>query len=71
MKGRLTYEMVNKFIDAFKMALKKKYQLFSHPRSALKGKKLAEYDAFKKQETTETIEKGSPLCNLFLYLYFI
>lgn len=71
MRGRLTYEMVNRFIDAFNKALEKKYQLFSHPRSALKGKKLAEYDAFKKQETKETIEKGNPLCNLLIYLYFI
>jgi hypothetical protein len=71
LRGRLAYEMVNKFIDDFNMALKKKYQLFSHPRSTLKGKKLAEYDAFKKQETKETIEKGNPLWNLLIYLYFI
>jgi hypothetical protein len=61
MKGRLTYEMVNNFIDAFNMALEKKYQLFSCPRNTLKGKKLIKYDAFKKQETRETIEKGNPL----------
>jgi hypothetical protein len=70
MRGRLTYEMVNKFIDAFNMALKKKYQLFSHPRSTLKGKKLAEYDAFKKQETKETIEKGTLLYNILICTSF-
>jgi hypothetical protein len=59
MRGRLTYEMVNNFIDAFNTALQKKYQLFSRPRNTLKGKKLVEYDAFKKQETKETIEKGN------------
>jgi hypothetical protein len=62
MKGRLTYEMVNEFIDAFNMALKKKYELLSHPRMALKGKELTKYDEFKEQETTETIEKGIYFC---------
>lgn len=64
MKGRLTYEMVNNFIDSFNMAMEKKYQLFSCPRNTLKGKKLIEYDTFKKQETRETIEKGNPLCSV-------
>lgn len=59
MKGRLTYEMVNSFIDAFNVTLQKKYQLFSRPRNTLKGKKLIAYDTFKKQETKETIEKGN------------
>jgi len=43
--------MVNKFIDAFKKALKKKYQLLTQPRNTHKGKELAECNAFKKQET--------------------
>jgi len=58
--------MEKKFIDSFTMVLKKKYQLLSQPRNTLKGKEFAEYDAFKKQETKETIEKGSPLYNLFI-----
>jgi hypothetical protein len=59
MRGRLTYEMVNSFIDTFNMTLQKKYQLVSHPRNTLntlKRKKLTSYDTFKKQET---IEKGN------------
>jgi hypothetical protein len=59
MKGRLTYETVNSFIDAFNLTLRKKYQLFGCPRTTLKGKKLIAYDTFKKQETKETIEKGN------------
>jgi hypothetical protein len=42
---------VNNFIDSFNVALKKKYQLLCQPRNTLKGKVLAEYNAFKKQET--------------------
>jgi hypothetical protein len=64
MRGRLTYEMVNSFIDAFNMTLQKKYQLFSRPRNTLKGKKLTVYDTFKKQETKETIEKGNKWYNI-------
>lgn len=64
MRGRLTYEMVNSFIDAFNMTLQKKYQLFSCPRNTLKGKKLIAYDTFKKQETRETIEKGNKQCHI-------
>jgi hypothetical protein len=64
MKGRISYDVVNNFIDAFNMVLEKKYQLFSCPRNTLRGKKLIEYDTFKKQETSETIEKGNPLCNV-------
>lgn len=62
MRGRLTYEMVNSFIDAFNVTLQKKYQIFSRPRNTLKGKKLIAYDTFKKQETKETIEKGIYFC---------
>jgi hypothetical protein len=43
--------MVNKFIDAFSKALKKKYQLLIQPRSTLKGKELDGYNALKKEET--------------------
>ena len=70
MKGRLTCERVNKFIDAINMVLNKKYQLLGHPRSTLKGKKLDEYDAFKKQETKETKEKGNPLYNILICTSF-
>jgi hypothetical protein len=43
--------MVNKCIDAFNKALKKKYQLLTQPRNTPKGKELVEYNAFKEQET--------------------
>jgi hypothetical protein len=56
--------MVNSFIDAFNTTLQKKYQLFSRPRNTLKGKKLVEYDTFKKQETKGTIEKGNKQCKI-------
>ncbi|KAJ9578775.1 hypothetical protein L9F63_004983 [Diploptera punctata] len=62
LRGRLNREKVNQFIDGFNEALKKKYEIFGQPRESLRGKVLITYDAFKKQETRETIEKGIYFC---------
>ncbi|PSN36498.1 Spindle and kinetochore-associated protein 1 [Blattella germanica] len=62
MRGRMTYETINNFIDEFNVALKKKYDIFGRPRAYLKGKMLSLYDRFKKEETTETVSKGIFFC---------
>ena len=72
LRGRLNFGNINNFIDCFNATLKKKYEIFSQPRETLRGKLLSVYDTFKKQETSETIQKGIYffLQQIYLFIFF-
>lgn len=57
LKGRLSYDKVNKFIEGMNQAFSGKYKLLKLKKSSLNDAKRKKVDAYKMQETKDT--KGS------------
>ncbi|KAK3931833.1 Spindle and kinetochore-associated protein 1 [Frankliniella fusca] len=60
LKGRITYEKVNAFIELFNKVLSRKYAIFKRKKSALKKKEADLWNEYNKQELKET--KGLYFC---------
>ncbi|XP_035219289.1 spindle and kinetochore-associated protein 1-like [Stegodyphus dumicola] len=60
MKGRIRYDQINKFVDAFNDTITAKYKLLSLPRKELKQAQYKMCQALKQQENDET--KGFSFC---------
>lgn len=68
LKGRVTYDKINGFVDVFNKVLSNKYAIFKKKKSTLKKKDVNLWNEFNKQELKET--KGLYFCvgNDFLNL---
>ena len=60
LKGRVTYEKINSFIEVFNRVLSCKYAIFKKKKSALKKKDADLWNEYHKQELMET--KGLYFC---------
>ncbi|XP_034239156.1 spindle and kinetochore-associated protein 1-like [Thrips palmi] len=60
MKGRVTYEKLNAFIEVFNKVLLQKYTIFKKKKSTLKKRDADLWNEFNKQELKET--KGLYFC---------
>lgn len=53
-KGRLSYDQVNKFIESMNAAYKAKYSLMKLKKSLLNDAKRKRYETYQRQETKDT-----------------
>lgn len=63
MKGRLNASSVNKLIESFNEAFKRKYEILKLPKKSVKAKDLDVYLEWKREENTE------PKGKLFYLIY--
>ena len=54
LKGRITYDQVNKFIDGMNKAYVTKYKLLKQKKSSLNDMNRKRYEKYKSQETKDT-----------------
>lgn len=62
MKGRKTAAEINELIQSFNVVFKRKYELVSKPKKAVKSKDLDQYCDWKKDENLEP--KGNTNLNV-------
>lgn len=53
MKGRLSIAVLNKLVDSFNTAFKKKYETIRLPKRSIKPKDIEYYSEWKREENTE------------------
>ncbi|XP_053405205.1 spindle and kinetochore-associated protein 1-like [Mercenaria mercenaria] len=54
LKGRMTYDQVNKFIEGMNKSYRAKYKLLKQKKATLNDANRKRYEAYKMQETKET-----------------